>query len=87
MVIAMAVRVEKENNRFSLAKQQLCMCVMLFLCMLQDVNTRHNDFLLLFMNFDTVFKNSTTEKFGNISQTESDGIIAKHIEAVQVMFS
>ena len=40
MVIAMAVRTEKENNRFSLAKQQLCMCVMLFLCMMQDVNTR-----------------------------------------------
>ena len=41
MVIVMAVRTEKENNRFSLAKQQLiCMCVMLFLCMLQDVNTR-----------------------------------------------
>ena len=38
------------------------------------------------MNFDTVFKNSTTGKFGNISQTEWDGIIAKHIEAVQVMF-
>lgn len=36
------------------------------------------------MNFDTVFKK---EKFGNISQTEWDGIIAKHIEAVQVMFS
>lgn len=82
----MAVRTEKENNRFSLAKQQLCMCVMLF-CVCCRMWTQDNDFLLLFMNFDTVFKNSTTEKFGYISQTEWDGIIAKHIEAVQVMFS
>ena len=48
--------------------------------------TQHNDFLFLFLNFDTVFKNSTPEKIANIWSIERDGICVIKFEAGWLYF-
>ena len=48
--------------------------------------TQYNDFLFHFLNFDTVFKNSSPEKNANIWRTERDGKSAVQFEAARVHF-
>ena len=69
-------RERQKSNRFRLAKQQLCTCITHF-CIFRSRHrttttwkclfyvlprTQDDDFLFLFLNFDTVFYNSTPEK-------------------------
>ena len=44
---------------------------------------KDDDFLVLFQNFQTEFKNSTPEKFASIWWIERDGISAKKFEAAR----
>ena len=39
-----------------------------------------------FLNFDTVFENSTPENFANIFRTERDGISAIEFETARIHF-
>ena len=53
-------------------------------CFVEDVND--NDFLFLFLNFDTVLKNLTPEKITNIWRMERDRISAIKFEAARIHF-
>ena len=44
------------------------------------------DFLLIFLNFDSVLLNSIPETFANICRTERDGISAINFEAARIHF-
>ena len=48
--------------------------------------TQDNDFLFLFLNLDTVFKNSTLEKFASICRIERDGISPIKFEVARINF-
>ena len=43
-------------------------------------------FFFFFLNFDTVFENSTPENFANIFRTELDGISAIEFETARIHF-
>ena len=43
-------------------------------------------FFFFFLNFDTVFENSTPENFANILRTERDGINAIEFETARIHF-
>ena len=49
---------------------------------LGKTNTRQQ-FFILFLNFDTVLKNSSPEKFANIWRIELDGISAINFETTR----
>ena len=87
----------KKSNRFRLAKQQPCTWITL-LCtffvvrkrqisrLVEDGNSRQRHFLFLFLNFSSVFWNSTPEKIVNIWSIKQDEISAKKIEAARLLF-
>ena len=52
---------------------------------MEDANSRQR-LSELFLNLDTVFYNSTTEKIANIGQIERDGISAITFKAAQPHF-
>ena len=93
-------RERQKGNMFRSTKQQLCTCItrlFAFLCcrctittwkclilrFVEDVN-EDDDFLSLFLNFDTVFKNSTSEKFANIWRIERVRICAIKFEVKRI---
>ena len=52
-------------------------------CRGQEQSLIDNNFLFLFLNFDTVLNNSTPKKFANIWQMKRDGICPITFEAVR----
>ena len=48
--------------------------------------TQENDFLFLFLHFDTVLQNSTPEKTANIWRIEREGINATKFKAAELYF-
>ena len=55
-------------------------------CFLEQVNTLHGNFLLLFLNFNTVLSDSTPEYFANIWQIKWNWISSIKFETVQIHF-
>ena len=68
---AVAARVQRENALFQA---------------LSRTWTQDNDFLFLFLKFDTAFKNSTPEKCANIWRIERVGISAIKFEVARIHF-
>ena len=48
--------------------------------------TQDNNFLFLFLNFDTALQNSTPKKFAHIWRIKQDGISVIKFEATQIHF-
>ena len=70
-----AIGLDKQTNNFARASRFLYISLpslhdydvkMPNFTSLSRTGTQDNDFLFLFLNFDTVFQNSTPEKFANI---------------------